>query len=49
MEAGCAGADCPGMATQTMQPADACEVPELVGENYSGCEYFFSSLLFGSV
>lgn len=36
MEAGCAGADCPGMATQGMQLADTCEVPELVGENYEG-------------
>jgi hypothetical protein len=33
------------MATQTMQPADACEVPELVGENYSGCEYLLVFLM----
>ena len=46
METGCAGADCPAMATQTMQPAGACEVPELVGENYSGCEYLL--LIFGA-
>ncbi|KAM7197470.1 protein of unknown function (DUF1996) domain containing protein [Naviculisporaceae sp. PSN 640] len=36
MEAGCAGANCPGMATQTMQPADACEVSELAGDSYGG-------------
>jgi len=41
MEAGCAGARCPGMATQTLQQADQCSVPELVGENYSGCKFPF--------
>ncbi|KAK0642111.1 hypothetical protein B0T16DRAFT_394277 [Cercophora newfieldiana] len=36
MEAGCAGADCPGMATQGMGPADGCAVGELAGESYDG-------------
>ncbi|KAK4457555.1 hypothetical protein QBC42DRAFT_236063 [Cladorrhinum samala] len=36
MEAGCAGARCPGMATQSLEEASQCSVPELVGENYSG-------------
>lgn len=38
MEAGCAGADCPGMATQTMEPAEACQVPAVAGDTYDGCE-----------
>ena len=44
MDAGCAGADCPGMATQTLSVADQCEVPERVGENYTGCESYFPFL-----
>lgn len=38
MEAGCAGSDCPGMATQTLEEADNCAVPALVNENYDGCK-----------
>jgi hypothetical protein len=37
MDAGCVAANCPGMATQTVEEAALCKVPELVGENYEGC------------
>lgn len=43
MDAGCIAANCPGLATQTVEEAAKCGVPELVGENYEGCR--FSSLL----
>lgn len=42
MEAGCIAANCPGMKTQSVEEAAECFVPELVGEDYSGCR--FSSL-----
>jgi len=45
MEAGCVAANCPGMATQSLQQAGHCSVPELVGENYGGCEFPLSVYL----
>ncbi|KAK3386749.1 hypothetical protein B0H63DRAFT_430533 [Podospora didyma] len=36
MEAGCLGAACPGMKTQSLEKGTECSVRELVGENYSG-------------
>lgn len=43
MEAGCLAANCPGMRVQSVEEAAECLVPELVGEDYSGCEFFFLS------
>ena len=45
MDAGCIAANCPGMAVQSVEEAAACLVPELVGENYSGCMLLSLSIL----
>jgi hypothetical protein len=36
MDAGCIAANCPGIATQTVEEAAKCKVAELVEENYGG-------------
>ena len=41
MDAGCIGANCPGMATQSVEEGLQCVVPEVVGEDYDGCKSFF--------
>lgn len=43
MEAGCIGANCPGLSVQSVEQAAECAVPRLVDENFDGCKSPFNS------
>ena len=43
MEAGCIGANCPGLSVQSVEQAAECDVPRLVDENFDGCRPPFNS------